>query len=68
MMTYQALRRYQALSACLTVIEANIRAFSRNQTALEPRKGYEAAWQEEKEHAACIREMMEEVRYGDGKP
>ena len=63
-MTEKAQRRYQALNACLTVIEANIRAFSRNQGSLEPKKGYEDAWQEEQENAACIREMMQEVRYG----
>lgn len=63
-MTDQAKRRYQALDACLTVIEANIRAFSRNQASLEPRDGYEAAFEAEKNNAACIREMMQEVRYG----
>lgn len=64
-MTEQAQRRYQALNACLTVIEAHIRAFSKNQASHEPKKGYEDAWREEQENAACIREMMQEVRYGE---
>ena len=64
MMSDQAMKRYKALGACMTIIEANIRAFSRNQAALEPKEGYEAAFREEQENAACIREMMQEVRYG----
>lgn len=65
MLNEQALRRYQVLGACLTVIEANIRVFSRNMASQEPREGYELAFREEQERAACIREMMQEVRYGE---
>lgn len=60
------LMRYNTLSACLTLIEANIRAFSRNQAAQEALDWYEAAFRSEKNKAACIREMMQEARYGGG--
>ena len=63
-MNEKAKARYMTLSACLTLIEANIRAFSRNQAAQKALEGYEAAFQAEKDKAACIREMMQEVRYG----
>ena len=64
MMTDQAQKRYQTLGTCLTLIEANIRAFSRNLASQEALEGYETAFQAEKDKAECIREMMREVRYG----
>ena len=58
--------RYRVLSKCLVMVEAMQRRFSRNCAMVEPMPGYEKAWEEEKEDAAVLREMLREARYDEG--
>lgn len=57
--------RYAVLSECLTMVEANLRRFSRNHALVSPREGYERAYEEEKAKADELRQMMREVRYAE---
>lgn len=58
--------RYRVLSKCLVMVEAMQRRFSRNGAMVEPMPGYEKPWEEEKEDAAVLREMLREARYDEG--
>lgn len=60
-----AIEKYEVLSECLTQVEAMVRRFSRNQTMISPRPGYEAAWAEEKKKQQVLQEMMREIRRGE---
>lgn len=55
--------RYKALSRCLVIVEALQRSFSTNEAMTQPRAGFEAAWEDMREDAAVIREMLIEARY-----
>lgn len=58
----EAIRRYETLMECLTMIEAQVRRFSKNQTMMTPKPGYERAWNEENEKRAVIQQMIREIR------
>lgn len=55
--------RYRTLSKCLTIVEALQRSFSTNEAMEMPKPGYELAWEEQRNDAAVIREMLIEARY-----
>lgn len=57
------LERYRVLSECLVMQEALQRMFSRSESLLEPKDGYERPWAEARERCMVIREMLVEVRY-----
>lgn len=57
--------RYRVLSECLVMQEALQRMFSRSESLLEPKDGYERPWAEARERCMVIREMLQEVRYAD---
>ena len=64
-MTDRQQERYRALGECLIMFEAQQRMFSRNESMLWPKDGYERPWEEAKTRCRIIREMLQEVRYGD---
>ena len=64
-MSRENMERYQVLSECLVMVEADIRRFSRNQAVINPLPGYEKAWEEARRKAAVLREMLRELRYGE---
>ncbi|MBE5803343.1 MAG: hypothetical protein E7316_02415 [Clostridiales bacterium] len=64
-MSDKQLARYRALSECLVMQEALQRMFSRSESLLEPKDGYERPWAEARERCMVIREMLKEVRYAD---
>ena len=43
--------------------EALQRMFSRSESLLEPKQGYEKPWEEAREKCVLLREMLQEVRY-----
>lgn len=55
-------RRYTVLSECLTLMLALQRRMSRNENNLEPKPGYEKAFEEDGKRANVIRSMMQELR------
>lgn len=59
--------RYRALSVCVVLMEAKLRAFSRNEAMQMPKEGYERPFEETRQTLCVLREMLREVRYGDGK-
>lgn len=64
-MSEKMLARYRVLSECLVMQEALQRMFSRSESLLEPKEGYERTWAEARERCMVIREMLQEVRYAD---
>lgn len=62
-MSDKQLERYRVLCECLTVFEADQRRFSRNESMLEPKPGYERPWEETKKRREILKEMLIEVRY-----
>ena len=67
-MNKEAMERYQVLSECLVMVEADVRRFSRNQAAVSPMPEYEAAWKASRRKAAVLREMLLELRYEAAGP
>lgn len=59
--------RYRALSVCVVLMEAQLRSFSRNEAMQMPKEGYERPFEETRQTLCVLREMLREVRYGDGK-
>ena len=59
--------RYRALSVCVVLMEAQLRAFSRNEAMQMPKEGYERPFEETRQTLCVLREMLREVRYGDGE-
>lgn len=62
-MNEKQLARYRVLSECLVMQEALQRMFSRSESLLEPKQGYEKPWEEAREKCTLLREMLQEVRY-----
>lgn len=56
--------RYEVLDGMLTLVEAFQRFFSKNQASIEPQPGLEKPWENMRERAEVIRDMMKDVRYG----
>lgn len=57
--------RYTVLSECLVLMEAQKRAFSRNEAAQEAKTGYERPYAEADKRCRVVREMLREIRYGE---
>lgn len=62
MAVYTHEQRYHALEACLGVLDSVQRLMGRNWTMLEPKPGYESAWDNLEEQRRVIQEMMREER------
>lgn len=57
--------RYEVLSECLVMVEAQARRFSKNEAMASPKLGYEKAWDEEQRKARVLREMILEERQNE---
>ncbi len=55
-------RRYEILGECLSMVEAHVRYFSRNQAMIAAKPGYEQAWEKENEKRQTLQKMMQELR------